>query len=66
MMFDDWNERVKKLSVWDIGLIKWAVFCATIVVVKLIPSLLDINIWVFVLFLIVFSVKPLYVFWVKK
>lgn len=39
-MFRKLNERVKKLSFIDVKLIKWAVFFATIIIVKLFPQLL--------------------------
>ena len=60
------NERKNNLSVWDIGLIKWSVFCGTIVIVKLIPAILNISIWVFVILTILLVSKPLYVFWFKE
>ena len=42
-MFDKLNDRVKGLTVVDIGLTKGAVFFATIIIVKLFPQLLGIN-----------------------
>lgn len=65
-MFEKMNERVKKLTVTDIGWIKWAVFFATIIIVKLFPQLLVINYGTLILLMVACSVKPFYKFWIKK
>lgn len=65
-MFEKLNERVKKFTVMDIGLTKWAVLFATIIIVKLFPQLLKINFTVLVILMIVCSAKPFYKFWIKK
>ena len=65
-MFDRFNERVKRLSFVDIKLIKWGVFFATIIIVKLFPQLLKINYWMLIVLMVACSVKPAYRFWFKK
>ncbi|MFH0732194.1 MAG: hypothetical protein V2A72_04650 [Candidatus Omnitrophota bacterium] len=65
-MFEGWNERIKKMTVIDIGLIKWAVTFATIIIVKLFPQLLKINYVVLFALTIACGAKPLYKFWIKK
>lgn len=65
-MYGGWNDRVKKLTVMDIGLVKWAVLFATIIVVKLFPQLLKINYPILIVLMIVCSIKPFYSFWIKK
>ena len=65
-MFRRFNERVKKLTVIDVVLIKWAVFCAGILCAKIFPQFLQIPFAVLIGLVIVCSAKPCYVFWIKK
>ena len=65
-MFGKLNERVRKLTVADIGLVKWAVLFATIIIVKLFPQVLKIDYWVIIVLMIACSAKPFYAFWIKK
>lgn len=65
-MFEKMNERIKKMTVMDIGLVKWSVFFATIAIVKLFPQLLKINYVVLLALMIACAIKPVYKFWVKK
>lgn len=60
------NERIKKMTVIDIGLVKWAVFFATIIIVKFFPQLLKINFTVLLILMIACSVRPFYKFWIKR
>ena len=65
-MFESWNERIKKMTVIDIGLVKLSVFFATIVIVKIFPELLNNSYPILIMFMIAFGAKPLYKFWIKK
>ncbi len=65
-MFEKWDERVKKLDIVDIKLIKWSVFFGTIIIVKLFPQLLKIDYWILILLVIACGVRPVYKFWGKK
>ncbi len=65
-MFNKLNERVKKLTVIDIKLVKWAVFFSTIIVVKFFPQLLKIDYWLLIVLMIACSAIPFYKFWIKK
>lgn len=60
------DEKVKKMTVMDIGLVKWSVFFFTIIIVKLFPQLLKINYAVLIILVLVCSARPLYKFWIKK
>ncbi len=62
----DLNERAKKLTMVDIALTKWAAFCGAIVIVKIIPQLLNINIIVWIILMLACAIKPFYAFWIKK
>lgn len=65
-MFEKMNERINRLTFLDIGLIKWSVFLATIIIVKLFPQLLQISYPVLILFMVVFAARPFYRYWIKK
>ncbi|MFA5005772.1 MAG: hypothetical protein WC561_06600 [Candidatus Omnitrophota bacterium] len=65
-MFKKMNERVKKLTVVDIALVKWSVFVSAIIIVKLFPQLLQIRYSVLILLMVIFAAKPLYKFWFKQ
>ncbi|MBU0686538.1 MAG: hypothetical protein KKB81_01610 [Candidatus Margulisbacteria bacterium] len=65
-MFNYFNERVKKLNIWDIGLTKATVFFATIVIVKLLPVLLKIDYPILIVLAVLCAIIPLYSFWFRK
>jgi hypothetical protein len=65
-MFKKLNARVKKLSLADIKLLNLAVFFATIVLIKLVPALLKLDVWLLAILAIIFLAKPFYSFWLKK
>jgi hypothetical protein len=64
--WDNMNGRIKKMTVTDIGLVKWSVFFATIIIVKLFPQLLKISYAALFMLMIACSIKPLYRFWIKS
>jgi len=65
-MFKNWNEKIKRMTVVDIGLVKISVFFFTIIIMKLFPQLLKINYTILILLVLACGIKPLYVFWIKK
>ena len=64
-MFDKMNARLKNFTIVDIGLVKWSVFFAAIIIVKLFPQLLKINYGALILLTIACGARPLYRFWIK-
>lgn len=66
-MFED---KIKKLDIWDMGLIKLAVASFTLVAITYIPALMtwvhDTNRLYFLLAAIVFAIRPQYHGWIKK
>lgn len=65
-MFEGLNEKIKKLTVMDIGLVKGAVFFAAIIIAKIFPQLLNIPFLVLIILVIICSAKPVYEIWIKK
>lgn len=66
VFLENMSKRAKKFSIIDIKLAQWAAMFVVLIVVKLIPQIMDINIWWFVVLLVICAIKPLYVFWIKK
>jgi len=59
------NQRVKKLSFFDIQLIKAANIFLALIIVKLIPQIMNVHIGWFVMLCIFCIIKPFYVAWIK-
>ncbi len=59
------NERVKRLNIFDIKLIQGIGIAVALILVKLIPDIMSIGIGWFIALLIVCAVRPLYVFFLK-
>lgn len=60
------NERVKNLTVCDIGLIKWTVLFTTLIIAKIFPQVLTIPLWILITLAVVCAIKPFCKFWLKK
>lgn len=60
------DAKVKKMTVMDIGLVKFSAFFFAIIIVKLFPQLLKIDYVVLIVLVLACGIKPLYKFWVKK
>lgn len=65
-MFEKLNQRVKKLGVIDISLIKWSVFFGTVIIIKLFPQLSQISYSILIVLMVICMLKPVYRFWLKK
>jgi len=65
-MFKYLNEKIKKLDVLDIGLVKMSVLFATIGIVKLFPGLQRINLKILIILVLLCAARPFYKVWVKK
>ncbi|MCD6102168.1 MAG: hypothetical protein J7J77_03855 [Candidatus Cloacimonetes bacterium] len=60
------NKRVKKLTIFDIKLVQGAAMFIMLIIVKLIPQIMDISIWWFVVLAILCGIRPMYVFYKKE
>jgi hypothetical protein len=65
-IIQDMNERVRKLNIFDIKLIQGCTMFMVLIIVKLIPQIMTINIWWIVILLVLCAIRPLYVFFIKK
>lgn len=60
------NERIKKFNVVDVKLSQFVAIFAVLIVVKYFPGITDLNVWWFVVLLILCAIKPMFVFVFKK
>jgi hypothetical protein len=60
------NERVKRFSLLDVKLSQFVAMFAVLIVVKFFPQIIDLNVWWFVVLLIICAIRPVYVFLFKK
>ena len=60
------NQRAKNLDVFDIKLAQITAMFFTLIIVKLVPDIMNINIWWFVGLGILSTIKPFYSFWLKE
>ena len=65
-MFQHLNSRIKSLTLLDIGLIKWSVVFATIILVKIFPQILNISYTVLTVLMVACMARPVYKVWIKK
>jgi len=65
-MFNKMNERIRRMNITDIGLIKWSVFFAAIIIIKFFPQLLKMNYVVLFVLMILCAAKPFYKFWIQR
>lgn len=62
---DYWNRKVRKLTIIDLKLVQVASMAGILVVVKLFPQIVDLNIWWFVALAVICASRPGYVFWIR-
>ena len=65
-MLENLSRRVKKLTLIDIGLTKWSVLFATIIIIKIFPHILRLGYPTLIILFLLCSIKPIYDFWFKK
>jgi hypothetical protein len=59
------NERVKRLNIFDVKLVQGCAMLLAVIIVKLIPQVLTVSIWWFVGLLILCAIRPVYVFFLR-
>ena len=60
------NHRVSRLSLLDIKLAQGCAIFLTLILAKLIPEIMSINMWWFVGLLFLCAIKPVYAFFFKQ
>ena len=64
-MLEELNERTRRLSAIDLGLVKWCMVVVGILIAKFFPELLQVSYLKLIIIAAVLAIKPLYVFWRK-
>lgn len=62
-MIQYFNGRVKKLNIFDLKLIQGSAMILALIIVKMVPQILAVNIWWLVGLLVLFLVRPAYAFY---
>ncbi len=65
-LFESMSARVKNLDIIDMKLAQGAAMCVMLIIAKLIPQIMTISIWWFVVLAILLGIKPLITFYSKK
>lgn len=65
-VFKKLNDRIKQLNIIDIGLIKWSVLFATIIIIKIFPQILQISYQILIALMLICVARPFYKIWLKK
>ena len=63
------NKRIKKMDVWDVGLIKWSVAAFILFLITIWPAAMtwvqSVNPWYFLVAFVVFMIRPFYRIYLK-
>jgi len=65
-MIKFFNERIKFFSIFDIKLAQLASMFVVIILIKLIPQIITLDYWVYILGVILCGIRPVYVMFFKK
>jgi hypothetical protein len=61
-LLEELDQRVKKFSFMDVKLAQGAAMFGALIIAKIIPDIMDLNIWWFIVLLVVCAIKPASVF----
>ena len=63
------NKNLKKMDIWDIGLIKLSVVAGTFFLLTICVSVMvwvqSVNTWYFLVAFVILCARPFYRFWIK-
>ena len=65
-MWRNFDERAKRLGILDTKLAQAAAICVALVVAKLLPEIMRLNVWWYVLLGVLFAIKPLITFYSRS
>ena len=60
------NRRVKNFNLVDIKLAQVTAMFGALIITKLIPDIMELNVWWFEAMLVISAIRPFYVFWIMK
>ena len=65
-LLEDMTRRGRKFDIIDVNLAQGAAMFVALIIAKLIPQIMDLSIWWFVVLLVICAIRPVYVFWFKE
>ena len=60
------NERVKKLGIWDVKLAQGGAMFLALIIAKIVPQIMTVNVWWFVLAAALCAIRPVYVVFARS
>ena len=63
---ENMDQRVKRFGIVDVKLAQGAAMFVALIIAKLIPQIMDVSLWWFVVLLVGCAMKPAHVFWAKE
>ncbi len=60
---ENMDQRVKKFGIVDVKLAQGAAMFFALIIAKLVPQIMEVSVWWFVVLLIGCAMRPAYVFW---
>ncbi len=62
---DYWNRKVQRFTIVEVKLAQGAAMAFMLIIVKLFPQIMTLNIWWFVAAVVLCALRPLHVMWLK-
>jgi len=59
------NERVKRLNIFDIKLVQGCAMLLAVIIVKLFPQILEVSLFWFLAAIVILGIHPVYAFFIK-
>lgn len=63
---ENMDQRVKKFGIVDVKLAQGAAMFFALIIAKLVPGIMEVSAWWFLVVLIGCTIRPAYVFWFEK
>ena len=60
------NQRVRQLTIWDIKLVQGCAMLLAVIIIKLIPDILRIDLALLIVLIVILAVRPMYAFFLKR
>jgi hypothetical protein len=60
------NNRVRRLTIWDIKLVQGCAMLIAVIIIKLIPDILRIDLGWLIVVIVLLALRPMYAFFFKR
>ena len=65
-IIDFFNGRVKRFTIFDVKLLQGIGIFVALILVKIFPQIMEINIWWFIALLLLFVTRPFYLVFLQR